>query len=227
MATEIREAGATPSPSGAAGIQAVIFDMDGVLIDAKEWHYEALNRALGLFGYSISRHDHLVTYDGLPTRKKLQMLSLERGLPEGLHGFINEMKQIYTSELVYLKCRPGFAQQYALSQLRAAGYRLALASNSIRATVDLMLSRARLAPYFELTLSNEDVTRAKPDPEIYQTAMERLSLDPARCLVLEDNVNGIKAAQCSGAHVMVVDSVEDVNYDAIVREIRRAEGGEP
>ena len=56
-------------------IKAVIFDMDGVLIDAKEWHYEALNNALKLFGYKISRHDHLVTFDGLPTRAKLQMMT--------------------------------------------------------------------------------------------------------------------------------------------------------
>ena len=72
-------------------IRAIIFDMDGVLIDAKEWHYEALNRALALFGFEISRYDHLTTYDGLPTKDKLEMLSLERGLPKQLHSFINRM----------------------------------------------------------------------------------------------------------------------------------------
>ena len=71
-------------------IKAIIFDMDGVLIEAKDWHYEALNRALSLFGMEISRFDHLVTYDGLPTKKKLEMLSIERGLPKGLHSFIND-----------------------------------------------------------------------------------------------------------------------------------------
>jgi HAD superfamily hydrolase (TIGR01509 family) len=153
------------------------------------------------------------------------MLTMERGLPGGLHDFVNEMKQLYTSELVYLKCKPVFSHQYALAQLRSAGYRLALASNSIRATVDLMLSRACLASYFDVTLSNEDVSRPKPHPEIYQTAIARLNLDPAQCLVLEDNFNGIKAAERSGAHVMVVDSVHDVSYDAIHREICRVEGG--
>lgn len=62
-------------------IKAIFFDMDGVLIDAKEWHYEALNRALELFGMPISQVDHLTTFDGLPTRKKLEMLTLGRGLP--------------------------------------------------------------------------------------------------------------------------------------------------
>lgn len=97
-------------------IKAIIFDMDGVLIEAKDWHYEALNGALELFGMSISRYDHLVTYDGLPTKKKLEMLSLERGLPKGLHKFINDMKQQYTMEIVHAKCKPVFHHQYALSK---------------------------------------------------------------------------------------------------------------
>ena len=62
-------------------IKAVLFDMDGVLIDAKDWHYEALNKALGLFGIEISRYDHLATFDGLPTKVKLQMLSKKYYLP--------------------------------------------------------------------------------------------------------------------------------------------------
>lgn len=92
-------------------IKAVIFDMDGVLIDAKEWHYDALNKALSLFGYEISRYDHLITYDGLPTKKKLEMLSMERGLPERLHPYINMLKQKYTIERVYMDCDPIFTHQ--------------------------------------------------------------------------------------------------------------------
>ena len=82
-------------------IKAVLFDMDGVLIEAKEWHYEALNQALGIFGYEINRFEHLTSYDGLPTRVKLNKLTVEKGLPESLHGFINEMKQQYTIGLIH------------------------------------------------------------------------------------------------------------------------------
>jgi beta-phosphoglucomutase len=200
-------------------IKAIIFDMDGVLIEAKDWHYESLNSALGLFGYSISRYDHLVTYDGLPTKRKLEMLSLERGLPRGLHSFVNEMKQIFTMEMVYIRCKPVFYHEYALSHLKAGGYRLAVASNSIRQTVQLMMEKSNLAPYLEFMLSNQDVTRAKPDPEIYCTAIERLGLRPDECLVIEDNLNGIRAAQASGAHVMVVKSVTDVNLSSITAQL--------
>ena len=206
-------------------IKAIIFDMDGVLIEAKDWHYEALNKALSLFGFEISRYDHLVTFDGLPTSRKLEMLSVERGLPRSLHKFINEMKQQYTMDYVYTCCKPRFIHQYALSRLNAEGYRLALASNSIRKTVELMLDKADLSQYMEFMLSNQDVKKAKPDPEIYLTAIERLGLKPEECLIAEDNQNGIQAALASGAHLFKVDTVNDVTYTNIKRRIEEIEKG--
>jgi beta-phosphoglucomutase len=204
-------------------IKAVLFDMDGVLIEAKEWHYESLNRALALFGFEISRYDHLVTYDGLPTRRKLEMLTRERGLPTGLHTLVNDLKQKYTMEIVNSKCRPTFHHQYALAKLKARGLRLAVCSNSIRQTVDQMLVRAGIYQCFDLTLSNEDVRKAKPDPEIYATAMSRLGLLPEQCIVVEDNQTGIKAAIAAGAHVLAVETTDDVTYERIAGKIAEVE----
>ncbi|MBR6164271.1 HAD family phosphatase [bacterium] len=204
-------------------IKAIIFDMDGVLIDAKDWHYEALNKALNLFGYNISRYDHLVTFDGLPTSKKLEMLTLEKGLPRGLHNFINHMKQIYTLEYVYMKCKPLFNHQYALARLKKEGYGLALASNSVRATIDMMMEKADLQKYFDFTLSNQDVKKSKPDPEIYQTAINRFGYNPSECLVVEDNQNGVKAALMSGAKLLKVETVYDVTYQNIKKKINEIE----
>lgn len=206
-------------------IKAIIFDMDGVLIEAKDWHYESLNQALELFGFSISRYDHLVTYDGLPTKKKLEMLSLERGLPKGLHKFINDMKQIYTMEHVYMKCKPLFNHQYALSKLKSEGYKLALGSNSVRITIDMMMDKADLNKYLDFTLSNQDVTKSKPDPEIYLVAMKRLGLKPDECLIVEDNFNGIKAAIASGANLLKVKDVHEVTYKNIKDRINEIESG--
>ena len=206
-------------------IQAVVFDMDGVLIDAREWHYEALNRALGHFGMTISRFDHLVTYDGLPTRAKLEMLSRERDLPRRLHGFLNELKQNYTMELVWQHCRPVFQHEYALSRLRGEGYHLAVASNSVRQSIVEMMSKSALLPHLDFVLSNEDVTHGKPDPEIYVKAIEQLGLVPHEVLVVEDNEKGIKAATLAGAHVLPVQEPADVTFEAIVAEIAHIEGG--
>lgn len=208
-------------------IKAVLFDMDGVLIEAKDWHYEALNKALGLFGMEISRFDHLVTYDGLPTLRKLEMLSLERGLPAQLHDFINTMKQQYTMEIVYSRCKPIYYHEYALSRLRTEGYKLAVCSNSVRASIDMMLNRANLSRHLDFSVSAQDVSVGKPDPAIYAHAMAQLSLDPQECLILEDNENGIKAAIASGAHLMRIASVEDVNFQRIKQRIAQIEGAMP
>lgn len=205
-------------------IKAIIFDMDGVLIDAKDWHYEALNKALRLFGLEISRYDHLVTYDGLPTKKKLEMLSLERGLPKQLHGFIHDMKQKYTIDLIHQFCKPSFYHQYALSKLKNEGYKLAVCSNSIRKTIELMMNKAGLIEYLEFFLSNEDVQEGKPNPEIYIKAIKKLGLNPEECLVVEDNENGVKAAIASGAHLLRVYSIEEVNYQHIKNRIKEIEG---
>jgi beta-phosphoglucomutase len=204
-------------------IKAIIFDMDGVLIEAKDWHYEALNNALGKFGFAISRHDHLVTFDGLPTRDKLEMLSAQNGLSRNLHKLLNELKQKYTMELVHSKCAPTFIHQYALAKFKKEGYKIAVASNSIRNTITVMMQAAELNEYLDFYLSNEDVTKGKPDPEIYSTAIERLGLKPTECLIIEDNPNGLKAARASGANVMQVQYVTDVNYENIVHKINELE----
>ena len=204
-------------------IKAIVFDMDGVLIEAKDWHYEALNRALRLFGFEISRYDHLTTFDGLPTKRKLQILSAEHDLPAKLHDFINEMKQQYTMELVNALCKPRFNHEYALSRLRARGYRLAVASNSIRSTIEVMMQRAALEQYLDFTISNQDVTKAKPDPEMYTLAITRFGLTPQEVLIVEDNENGVRAAIASGAHVLQVQDVDEVTYQNIARRIAECE----
>lgn len=210
---------------GKSTIKAVIFDLDGVLIDAKDWHYEALNRSLSLFGLKIPRDDHLITYDGLPTKKKLDMLTLDAGLPKELHPFINRLKQNYTMEIIYSQCKPMFHHEFLLSRLKSAGIRLAVCSNSIRETLDLMIRKAGLESYLEFTMSNQDVSQPKPHPEIYTKAIERLKLQPRDCLVIEDNPHGIKAAEESGAHILRVTSVYDVNYANVFSRIQDIEDG--
>ena len=200
-------------------IKAVIFDMDGVLIDAKEWHYEALNRALGLFEFHINRYEHLVTFDGLPTRDKLTMLTKDRGLPLGLHGVINHLKQKYTMEIVHRECKPMFQHEYALSRLKGQGYKLALASNSVRNSVEMMMHKSGLDRFLDVMVSNEDVKKGKPDPEIYLKTTALLGVKPEECLVVEDNENGIKSARDAGCHVMVVRDVLEVTDENLSQEL--------
>jgi len=202
-------------------VKAIIFDMDGVLIEAKDWHYDALNKALGLFDMTISRYDHLVTYDGLPTATKLDMLSLERGLPEQLHEFINDLKQKYTLELVHRFCKPRFIHEYALSNLKNQGYMIGCGSNSVRNSINIMLEKSDLLKYMEIIVSAQEVENPKPDPAIYNQIISSFRLQPKECLIIEDNENGIKAARLSGAHVLVVKEVDEVNLENITNTINK------
>ncbi len=204
-------------------IKAVIFDMDGVLIDAKDWHYDALNKSLRLFGTEISRYDHLVTFDGLPTRAKLDMLSIENKFPRGLHNFVNQMKQQYTIEIVHANCKPTFYHQFALSRLKSDGMHIAVCSNSIKNSIQLMMEKSALLKYLDFFVSNEDVIKGKPDPEMYNLAINKLGLNPDECLIVEDNENGLKAAYASGAHVLKIENIEEVNYFNITNKINEIE----
>ncbi|KTF68912.1 HAD family hydrolase [Sphingomonas sp. HT-1] len=200
-------------------IKAVLFDMDGVLIEAKDWHYEALNLALTHFGMEIARDAHLATFDGLPTRDKLNMLTKTRGFPRGLHDFTNRLKQSFTQEIAYARCRPVFHHRDALSRLKQQGYHLAVCSNSIVDSVKLMMSLSKLDAYLDLQLSAQHVERGKPDPAIYNLAMEKLGVTPAETLILEDNDHGIQAARASGAHLMTIGTTDDVTYPRIRQTI--------
>jgi beta-phosphoglucomutase len=114
-----------------------------------------------------------------------------------------------------------------LSRLKQEGYRLAVASNSVRKTVQVMMEQSALMGYLEFFLSNQDVQIGKPDPEIYTKAIAQLGLSPQECLVVEDNERGKQAARASGAWLMEVDSVEDVTYQNIMQHIQRMEAGTP
>lgn len=204
-------------------IQAVLFDLDGVLVDAREWHWEALNQALRLFGHEIGREEHLTTFDGLPTRKKLDYLIQHRGFPKGLAPIINQLKQVYTKQLIDRHCFPVFHIEYAVSRLKSEGYRIAVCTNSIRETCDMMLGRSGLLDYFDLTLSNQDCAKPKPAPDIYVTAMERLGVSPSNTVIVEDNEYGIQAAAAAGGSVLQVSEPADVTYWAIRERIRQVE----
>lgn len=192
-------------------IKAIIFDLDGVLVDATEWHYEALNDALRLFGFEITRDDHVGFYNGLPTAEKLKVLSERKGLPLGLHESIKSMKRKYTDARVAQFCRPSHEKQILLAQLKAASYKLACCSNAQKYSVLNMLRCAQIDNFFDYVIGNDEGIRPKPAPDIYLATFKVLKIKPADAVIVEDAVHGIEAAKLSGAKVIAVRGFEDVN----------------
>lgn len=197
-------------------IKAIIFDLDGVLVDATEWHFEALNKALGLFGYSIGRDDHIKIFNGLPTAEKLKIMTEQQGLPMGLHDIIKVLKRKYTDEIVGQKCRPNHHKQIMLTHLKNKGYKLACCSNAQKYSVMNMLIKSEMDHFFDEIIGNDEGFKPKPAPDIYLATFAKLNMLPEETIIIEDAPHGIEAAKASGAQVIAVRGCEDVNLTLFV-----------
>ena len=199
-------------------IKLVIFDLDGVLVEAKNIHYKALNEALGK-KYAISWNEHLSTYDGLKTNQKLNMLSSKKGLPTKLHPDIWEKKQKLTLEKLK-ELQPDTKLQLLMSSLSKDNYKIAVCSNSIRKTVLTVLSKLGIMEYMDLVMSNEDVKNSKPHPEIYWKAISMMSCLPEETLIVEDSPYGLLAAARSKSYILRVKNPQEVTYNTIFKKIK-------
>jgi len=193
-------------------MKAIIFDLDGVLVDACEWHYGALNMALEENGLKpIGRDDHIKVYNGLPTLKKLEIM----GADEETKKRVVYDKKRFTKEVVDEKCKPNLNKIEMLFSLQ--GYKLACCSNAIKESVEQMLKKSYLYDYFDEIMGNDEGFAPKPAPDIYLETAKRLGVDIKDCLIVEDAPHGIEAAKASGAMVLAVRGYEDVNIDLFRR----------
>lgn len=194
----------------------VIFDLDGVLIDSRDTHYEALNLALHNVDpkYVINREEHLSVYDGLPTSKKLAMLTEKKGLPVDKHQQIWEDKQIATLE-IFSKLENDYELMHYFQQLKLHGYSIAVASNSIRNTVKMVLLKLGLLEFIDYYVSNEDVNRNKPFPEMYWKCMISCNALPKNTVIFEDSHIGRQGALDSGATLIAIENRYDLNQEKI------------
>lgn len=205
-------------------IRLIVFDLDGVLVDAKEIHYMAFNKALEKLDpkYVISRQEHLSLFDGLPTTKKLEILTARKGLSSEYYSQIWTLKQEMTLEVINQTLRVDDRLRSVLKSLKNDGYLVYVASNSIRESIRLMLEKTGLIGFVDKFFSNEDVSNPKPHTEIYLKCMVDAKVNPHECLIVEDSPKGRAAAHLSGGNVCAVNSVQEVTYERINNHINNA-----
>jgi HAD superfamily hydrolase (TIGR01509 family) len=207
-------------------IKLIVFDLDGVLVDAKGIHFDTLNDALKEVGeeYVITEAEHLSTYDGLKTTQKLEMLTKNKGLNPTLYDDIWYRKQHLTLERI-AGITPNETLQSVMSTFSEDGYKLAVASNSIKKTVLAVLENLGIRGFMDLIISNEDVRNSKPHPEMYWKVMSRLGMLPEETLIIEDSPYGLLAASRSNAHILRVKNPKEVTYTNIFKKITKIEMG--
>jgi beta-phosphoglucomutase len=198
-------------------IEAVLFDLDGVLVDACDWHYDALNMALkNEIGFEIDRNTHLEKYNGLPTKVKLKML----GLSEQQSTKIEDLKQKFTIELIDKNAKVDETKIELLWFIKSTGAKISCVTNSIKMTANLMLEKTGIFQYFDLLIANGDVRNNKPYPDGYNLAISTLAVNPQYCICVEDSPKGLEAARSSNAkYVWEVKTTIEVNKQNYLRFI--------
>lgn len=195
-------------------ITAVLFDLDGVLVDACDWHYKALNKALVDLGHlPINETDHINTFNGLPTKVKLHMLNV----PSNEIDEINSLKQKHTIDIINSHATIMNEKIELHKFLHSMGIKIACVTNSIRQTAELMLEKTGQLNYIDLLISNEDVEKNKPNPEGYNKAVSHWNLKKSECLCVEDSDKGIQAVVNAMIHnLWVVKDTHDVTLEGYV-----------
>jgi beta-phosphoglucomutase len=198
----------------------VIFDLDGVLVDACEWHRVAFNQALEkISGHIISEKDHIEKYNGLPTATKLKILNNENIIKPEDNIRIHDLKQDLTIKLIEENIKTDPTKIELLKWLLNEGCEVACFTNSIMKTAHLMLKGAGIKEFFNVIVTNEDVESPKPNPEGYIKIMSNYNFSPTECIIVEDSPKGIAAATASGANVMKVENATQVNKRSVGRFI--------
>ena len=199
-------------------VRLVLFDLDGVLIDAKEIHYQALNKALGK-EFEISRQAHINVFDGLPTTAKLKLLSKKYGWTSHEEKRISDDKQKYTIQMIS-ELKPIRHIVNLFEYLKDRGYKIGVCTNSVRRTVLTALAKTDLMEYVDIVLSNEDVKNSKPHPEMYWKAMSMMDMLPENTLIVEDSPKGLLSAIRSNANYMRVESPDDVTIANVTAQLK-------
>lgn len=205
----------TPYPSPDHGVRAILFDLDGVLVDAADWHRDAFNLALDVHCINpLNQEDHMRNFNGLSSKRKLSILA-ERGVvPDSkqLMNSIHAAKQQYTIKLIEKNCKPLARVIDVLTYVRSIKMKTAMVTNCSRETAELMLRKSKLAGMFDTTVTNGDVDgKIKPHPWPFLLARHNLKeMSSKSCLAIDDTDKGIISAVEAGCRTWRLNIFKDL-----------------
>lgn len=192
-------------------IKSVLFDLDGVLVDACEWHKVSLNKALlEVSNIELNDDEHHTTFNGLPTKKKLELLVKQKRIKQSDFDLIWQKKQDYTKETIISLAKLDRDKIELHSYIKNLGIQIACVTNSITETAKLMLESTGQYKFMDMLISNENVNKPKPHGEGYIRAMIYFNSLPEETIIVEDSDVGLTAARSTGAQIWQVKDSYDV-----------------
>ena len=193
-------------------IKSILFDLDGVLVDACEWHYLSFNKALKKkSNIEIGRQEHKKMFNGIPTKKKIEILVKQNRVKEEDCDSIWRLKQKLTEEIIISNCIVDKNKIDLLHRLKEKNILVGCVTNSIKKTAELMLKSSNIFCFMDTIITNQCVSNPKPSPEGYFMAMKTLNVSPDEVIIVEDSPKGIQAAKKTACKkVLQVKNAQEV-----------------
>lgn len=181
-------------------LKAVIFDMDGVIIDSESIHREVEKKIFNSLGVNISDEEH-DTYVGMTSMGMWREIKSRHNLKES--SSVEELTKMSVENYIKFiqgnkSIEPIEGVVELIDDLHKNNIKLAIASSAVRKSIETVVCMFRLEKYFNIRISGEDIKRGKPEPDIFLMAAERLGVQPEDCIVVEDSKNGVHAAKKAG-----------------------------
>lgn len=178
-------------------MKAVIFDMDGVLVDSQPYHFKADIDTMAEYGV-IKDQKFYESFAGTLTADRMRTLKEMFGLDVPVEEMTIKRENMILDIMGKEDIKPVSGIPEFLRSIEEKGLTTAVASSSDYKLINLILDRLKIAKYFDSVTSGSDVKRGKPSPDVFLLAAERIGIEPAECLVVEDSENGVKAAKAAG-----------------------------
>lgn len=193
-------------------MKAVIFDMDGVIIDSEPIHFEVDMQTMRDLGFDISSEE-LEKYVGTTNEYMFSDLKNKYNIKQSIEEVINYKVELTKKKVIQSDLEPIEGIKELLVDLKNKNISTAIASSSPRNFIDVVVSKFNLQDYFNFIVSGEEVHNGKPAPDVYIETAKKLGLPPEECTVIEDSRNGVLAAKAAGMKCIGFQNVNSGNQD--------------